>query len=191
VVDSANASTLQFPYGPSLGSRLGSMWIFWLLSVPCIFAGGFMLHATFTAPGGPEGTFLACGAPFVVIPPLLFLFQILKHTRASKIRITGTEVVRVEGGSTLPLGDVAGAEAVRIERTLAHGEYVRHATASEAHLHTSTVSSASTSEVSEVIIGDVVVTHVVNDAGLAKKRAQACAKYLGIPVVGPGDRFAR
>jgi len=188
---SADSSVLQFAYGTSLGGRLASMWVFWLLSLPCIFSGGFLLHATFTAPSGPDGTFVACGAPFILAPPLLFLFQIIKQLRAPKIRITGTEIVKVEGGRTVPLGDVAGAEAVRIERSLVHGEFTRQATASEAHLHTSTVTTSSTSEVYEVVIGDVVVTHLVNEFRLAQKRAQACAQHLNLPVVGPGDRFAR
>jgi hypothetical protein len=186
----ADSNVLQFAYGPSLGSRLASMWVYWLLSVPCIFAGGFMLRATLTDPSGPDGTFVACGAPFVLVPPLLFLFQIVKHLRATKIRINGTEIVKVDGGTTLPLGDVAGAEAVWMERSLIHEEWVRQPTASEAHLQTNRVTKMSTSEVIEVVIGDVVVTRLVNDFRLAQKRAQACARHLGLPVVGPGDRFA-
>jgi len=187
---SANSTALQFPYGPSLGARLASMWVFWLLSIPCVFAGGFMLHSTFQAPSGPDETFVACSAPFVLLPLLLFVVQLLKHLGSPKIRITGTRIEKLEGGEPRLIGDAAGVEAVVIERSLLHEEFVGQPAASQAHLHTNRVTRASTSEVSEVWIGDALVTRLVNDSRLARKRAEACAQHFGLPVVGPKDRFA-
>lgn len=187
---SASSAVLQFPYGPSLASRVASTWIYWVLSLPCMFAGAFMLHATLTSPGGPDGTFIACSAPFVLVPPLLFAAQLWAHARAPRIRIEGTAIVAIDRGARRPLGDAAGADAVVIERSLEHGTFTTHATESQAHLQSATVTKSSTSEVYDVKIGEAVVTHVVNDFRLARERAQACARHLGLPIVEPGDRFA-